>query len=117
MNDPLNDQDTIQEFEDALKQLSQEKYVFRLFVAGCSPKSLQAIENIKSICEKYLAGRYQLEVIDIYQQPILAKDGQIVAAPTLVKELPPPMRKLIGSLADTDQVLVGLDLHIEKTID
>ena len=106
--------DTTQEFEEALKRLSQEKYVFRLFIAGLNPKSLEAIENIRNICDKYLADRYELEIIDIYQQPILAKDGQIVAAPTLVKELPPPMRKLIGSLSDADRVLVGLDLHIEK---
>ena len=94
--------DTTREFEEALKRLGQEKYVLRLFVAGMSPKSLQAIENIKRICETYLAGRYQLEVIDVYQQPILAKDGQIVAAPTLIKELPPPLRKLIGSMSDTE---------------
>lgn len=104
--------DTTQEFEEALKRLSQDKYVLRLFVAGMSPKSLQAIENIKHICETYLAGRYQLEVIDVYQQPILAKDGQIVAAPTLVKELPPPLRKLVGSMSDTERVLVGMDLCI-----
>ena len=104
--------DTTQEFEDALKRLSQEKYVLRLFVAGMNPKSVQAIANIKRICETYLAGRYQLEVIDVYQQPILAKDGQIVAAPTLVKELPPPLRKLVGSMSDIKRVLVGMDLHI-----
>ncbi len=69
------------------------------------PKSVQAIENIKRICEEYLPGRYQLEVVDIYQYPIFAKDGQIVAAPTLIKELPPPLRKLIGSMADTERVL------------
>jgi len=104
--------DKTQEFEEALKRLSQEEYVLRLFVAGMSPKSIQAIENIKHICEMYLAGRYQLEVIDVYQQPILAKDGQIVAAPTLVKELPPPLRRLVGSMADTERVLIGMDLHI-----
>ncbi|MGD0952681.1 MAG: circadian clock KaiB family protein [Methanotrichaceae archaeon] len=104
--------DTTMEFEEALKRLSQEKYVLRLFVAGMNPKSLQAVENIKRICETYLPGRYQLEVIDVYQQPILAKDGQIVAAPTLVKELPPPLRKLVGSMSDTERVLVGMDLHI-----
>lgn len=104
--------DSTQEFEEALKRLSQEKYVLRLFVAGMNPKSIQAIENIKSICETYLAGRYELEVIDVYQQPILARDGQIVAAPTLVKELPPPLRKLVGSMADTERVLIGMDLHI-----
>jgi circadian clock protein KaiB len=107
--------DTTQVFEEALKRLSQEKYVLRLFVAGMDPKSLQAIENIKRICETYLAGRYQLEVVDVYQQPILAKDGQIVAAPTLIKQLPLPMRKLIGSMSDMRRVLVGLDLHIGTT--
>lgn len=107
--------DTTQEFEEALKRLSQEKYVLRLFVAGMNPKSVQAIENIKRICETYLPGRYQLEVIDVYQQPILAKDGQIVAAPTLVKKLPPPLRKLVGSMSDIERVLVGMDLHIGTT--
>jgi circadian clock protein KaiB len=112
----MNEQkDTTQEFEEALKRLGQEKYVLRLFVAGMSPKSLMAIENIKRICETYLEGRYQLEVIDVYQQPILAKDGQIVAAPTLIKELPPPLRKLVGSMSDTGRVLVGMDLHISRT--
>ena len=86
------------------------KYVLRLYVAGMGPKSVQAIDNIKRICEEYLPGRYQLEVIDIYQFPIFAKDGQIVAAPTLIKELPPPLRKLIGSMANTDRVLVGMDI-------
>lgn len=110
----MNEQkDITREFEDALKRLSQEKYVLRLFVAGMNLKSLQAIENIKRICETYLAGRYQLEVIDVYQQPILAKDGQIIAAPTLVKELPPPLRKLVGSMSDIERVLVGMDLHID----
>ena len=77
------------------------------------PKSTQAISNIKSICEEYLPGKCQLEVIDIYQNPILAKDGQIVAAPTLIKELPLPLKKIIGSMGDTDRVLVGLDLKFK----
>lgn len=103
--------DATLEPEEALKQLSQEKHILRLFVAGMNPKSIQAVENIKRICETYLAGRYQLEVIDVYQQPILAKDGQIMAAPTLVKELPPPLRKLVGSMSYTERVLIGMDLH------
>jgi circadian clock protein KaiB len=107
--------DTTREFDKALKEMSHERYVLRLFVAGMNPNSLRAIENIKHICETYLAGRYQLDVIDVYQQPILAKDGQIVAAPTLIKELPPPLRKLVGSMSDTDRVLVGMDLHIGTT--
>ncbi len=82
-----------------------------LYVAGMNSKSLQAVENIKRICEEYLPGRYQLDVIDIYQQPILAKNRQIVAAPTLIKELPLPLRKLIGSMSDTERVLVGMDVQ------
>jgi circadian clock protein KaiB len=110
----MNEQkDVTRELENAAMGLAQEKYVMRLFVAGMSPRSLQAIENIKQICETYLAGRYQMEVIDVYQQPILAKDGQIVATPTLIKELPPPLKKLVGSMSDTQRVLIGMDLHIE----
>ena len=71
---------------------------------------MQAIANIKRICEEHLPGKYKLEIIDIYQYPIFAKDGQIVAAPTLVKELPPPLRKLIGSMENTERVLLGMDL-------
>jgi circadian clock protein KaiB len=97
-------------FEEALAKIGDGKYVLRLYVAGMNPKSTQAIDNIKRICEEYLPGKYQLEVIDIYQYPIFAKDGQIVAAPTLIKELPPPLRKLIGSMADAERVLVGMDL-------
>jgi circadian clock protein KaiB len=88
-------------------------YVLRLYVAGMGPKSMQAVKNIKCICEEYLPGKCQLEVIDIYQNPIFAKDGQIVAAPTLIKELPPPLKKFIGSMADTERVLVGLDLKFK----
>ena len=101
-------------FEQALKKMSTEKYVLRLYVAGMSPKSLEAIENIKRICDENMPGRYELEVIDLYQQPIFAKDGQIVAAPTLIKELPPPLKKLVGNLSNTEKTLVGLDLHTDK---
>lgn len=97
-------------FEEALARSAESKYILRLYVAGMGPKSLQAIENLKRICEENLPGRYQLEIIDVYQYPIFAKDGQIIAAPTLIKELPPPLRKLIGSMADTEKVLVGMDL-------
>lgn len=97
-------------FEEALAKAGEEKYVLRLYVAGMGPKSVQAIENVKRICEEHLPGRYQLEIIDVYQNPIFAKDGQIVAVPTLVKELPPPLRKLIGSMKDIERVLVGMDV-------
>ncbi len=101
--------DSIEAFEKAIEN-TESKYVLRLYVAGMGPKSMQAIENIKRILEEHLPGRYQLDIIDIYQNPIFAKDGQIVAAPTLIKELPPPLRKLIGSMSDTKRVLVGMDL-------
>lgn len=87
------------------KQLTG-RYVLRLYVAGMGPRSVQAIDNVKRICEEYLSGKYKLVVIDIYQFPIFAKDGQIVAAPTLVKELPPPLRRLIGSMSDIERVLL-----------
>ena len=105
--------DSTEAFEEALAKTGDGKYVLRLFVAGMGTKSMQAIDNIKRICEEYLPGKYQLEVIDIYQYPIFAKEGQIVAAPTLIKELPPPLRKLIGSMADTERVLVGIDLKFK----
>ncbi len=105
--------DSTTAFEEALAKTGDGKYVLRLFVAGMGTKSMQAIDNIKRICEEYLPGKYQLEVIDIYQHPIFAKEGQIVAAPTLIKELPPPLRKLIGSMADTERVLVGIDLKFK----
>jgi circadian clock protein KaiB len=75
-----------------------------------TPKSTQAIANVQKLCEKYLAGRYELKVIDIYQQPKLAKGEQIIAAPTLIKKLPPPLRRLIGDMSDTERFLVGIDL-------
>jgi len=101
---------TEQEFEKALAGAGSSKYVLRLYVAGITPKSTRAIENVKKICDEYLAGRYELEVVDIYQQPKLAKGEQIIAAPTLIKKLPHPLRKLIGDMSDTEKFLVGIDL-------
>jgi circadian clock protein KaiB len=92
----------------------EERYVLRLFVSGATLRSTNAIANIKAICETELAGRYELEVIDIYQQPDLAKDAEIVAVPTLVRTLPAPIRRLIGDLSETEKVLVGLDLRPRK---
>ncbi len=104
----------IEEFEEALRAINEEKYVLRLYVAGMSPRSIEAIENIKRLCDENLDGRYELEVIDLYKQPLFARDGQIVAAPTLIKELPPPLRKLVGSMSNDERVLIGLDLHKGK---
>jgi circadian clock protein KaiB len=87
-----------------------ERYVLRLYVTGQTPRSLRAIENIKRICEEHLVGRYDLEVIDIYQRPSLAAGERIIAAPTLVKTLPMPIRRFVGDLSDTEKVLFGLDV-------
>ena len=87
-----------------------EKYLLRLYVTGNTPRSVRAIENIRRICEEQLQGRYELEVIDLYQQPGLAEGEQIIAAPTLVKKLPLPVRRLVGDLSKDENVLFGLDL-------
>ena len=89
-------------------------YELRLYVAGLTPHSQRAIQHITAVCQEYLAGRYDLQVIDIYQQPVLAKEEQIIAVPTLVKHLPRPPRKLIGSMTDAEKVLVGLDLQPKR---
>ncbi len=102
--------DSTEEFEEMLLKEANERYVLRLYVTGMTPKSTRAILNLKKICEENLKGRYELEIIDIYQQPVLAKDEQIIAAPTLVKKLPLPLRKLIGDMSDKDRILLGLDL-------
>ncbi len=88
-------------------------YVLKLYVAGQSPKSVNAIANLKKICDDNLHGRYELEVIDLYQQPQLAQGDQIIAVPTLIRKLPPPLRRIIGDLSDTARVLVGLDIKKE----
>jgi circadian clock protein KaiB len=100
----------VEVLERGPEEAKEKKYLLRLYVAGTTPRSTQAIMNIKQICEEHLRGRYHLEVIDIYQQPVLAKGEQIIAAPTLVKKLPPPLRRFIGSMADVERILVGLDI-------
>ncbi len=98
-------------FERALKQAEERSYVLRLYVTGATKKSLRAIDNVKRVCEEHLKGRYQLEVVDVYQRPLLAKGEQIVAVPTLVKYLPTPLRKFIGDMANRERLLVGLDVQ------
>ncbi len=97
--------------EAAAQAAQRQQYVLRLYVAGLTPRSQEAIRSVIAVCDEHLAGRYDLQVIDVYQQPVLAKGEQIIAAPTLIKKLPLPLRKLIGSLSDTERVLVGLDLR------
>jgi circadian clock protein KaiB len=98
-------------FERAVHDARTARYVLRLYVTGMTPRSTRAVENVRNICERYLHGRYDLEVIDIYQQPTLAKGEQIVAAPTLIKKLPLPLRRVIGDMSSTERGLLGLDLR------
>ncbi len=95
----------------ALRAVASTRYRLNLYVAGQSPRSVSAIANIKRICEEHLQGRYELEVIDLYQQPQLALGEQIIAVPTLIRKVPPPLRRIIGDLSNTERVLVGLDLR------
>ena len=88
-----------------------EQWELRLYVAGMTPTAKRAIANIKAICDEHLAGQYSLEVVDLMENPTLAEGDQILAVPTLVRELPPPLRKIIGDLSNTEKVLVGLDLR------
>ena len=100
-------------FEEALKTnpLKRAKYILRLYVTGSSARSLKAVHNLKKLCDEYLPDDYDLEVIDIYEHPEAARAEQIIAAPTLVKKLPTPLRKFVGDLSNTQKILVGLDIY------
>ena len=100
-------------FEEALRRspLRRAKYILRLYVTGSSGRSLKAVQNLKQICEEHFPDDYDLEVIDIYEHPAAAREEQIIAAPTLVKRLPKPLRKFVGDLSNTQKILVGLDLY------
>jgi circadian clock protein KaiB len=101
-------------FEQSLAKPDRPQYVLRLYVTGMTPRSARAIANIKEICKEHLKGRYDLQVIDIYQQPVLAEGDQIIGVPTLIKKLPLPLRRIMGDLSDREQVLIGLDLKPKK---
>ena len=105
---------TLAEFEQAEADESMEPYVLRLYVTGTTPNSIRAIANLRALCEEHLKGRYDLEVVDLYQQPELAEGNQIVAAPTLIKQLPSPLRRIIGDMSNTEKVLIGLDLRPKR---
>ncbi len=107
-------QDSAKEFEKGLKEAGKQEFILRLYVTGMTARSKRAIQNIKKICEDYLEGHYNLEVIDIYRQPVLAKGDQIVATPTLIKKLPVPIRKFIGDMSEAEKILLGLDLRSKK---
>jgi len=101
---------TDSKLESAEAERANQRYVLKLYVTGATARSLRAIANIKAICEQYLKGRYDLEVVDIYQRPARLRGEQIVAVPTLIKRFPAPMRRMVGDLSRTEQVLRGLDL-------
>jgi len=103
-----------EDYEKALRDRDRRTYVLRLFVAGMLPRSLESISAIRKICEERLSGRYDIEIIDIYQHPELAREEQVIAAPTLIKTLPPPLRKFIGNLLDEERILKGLDIQTKK---
>jgi circadian clock protein KaiB len=88
-----------------------QKYVLRLYITGQTPRSLRSVENLRKLCEKHLKGRFALEVVDIYQQPALAAEGQIIAAPTVIKLMPLPLRRLVGDFSDQARVVLGLDIQ------
>ena len=108
---PKKVNDSTKAFGKTLALKGDRKHVLRLYVTGTTPRSVSAIRNIRKICEEHLKGAYDLEVIDIYQQPVLAKGEQIIATPTLVKKLPFPLRRFIGDMSNTEQILLGLDLR------
>jgi len=103
---------TTENFEEAIKggALKRARYILRLYVTGSTGRSLQAVYNLKKICEEHLPD-YDLEVIDIYKDPEAAREAQVIAAPTLVKKLPLPIRKFVGDLSNTQKILVGLDIY------
>ena len=105
---------SVEKLAKIVEKLDPVKYVLSLYVTGMTPKSTRAIDNVQRICEKYLEGLYELKIIDIYQQPKLAKDDQIIATPTLIKKLPLPIRRLIGDMSDTERCLAGIDLKSKE---
>src|SRR3990170_249932 len=103
--------DTLAAFEAAAPDRDSARYVLRLYVTGTTRNSERAIVNIRKICEEHLQGRYDLEIVDISQHPMLAEGEQIIAAPTLIKKLPLPLRRFIGDMSRTERILLGLDLR------
>jgi circadian clock protein KaiB len=103
-------QATLEEFESLVAELANPRYVFRLFVSGATSRSATAVASVRRICERYLPGKYDLEVVDIYQQPEETRKAQIVAAPTLIKEFPFPEQRFVGDMSNAERIIVGLNL-------
>lgn len=104
---------TTEKFEEAfdIKRGRPAEYILRLYVTGSTSRSLKAISNLKRLCDEYLPGAYDLQVIDIYKNPDAARDAQIIAVPTLIKRLPVPLRRFVGDLSNTEKLLIGLDIR------
>ena len=90
------------------------RYILRLYITGQTPRSVKSVENLRALCVKYLPGQFDLEVVDIYQQPAMAAAGQIIAAPTLIKSMPLPLRRLVGDFSDQKRVILGLDIRVDQ---
>jgi circadian clock protein KaiB len=90
------------------------RYALRLYITGQTPRSRRSVENLRALCDKYISGQFDLEVVDIYQQPAMAAAGQIIAAPTLIKTMPPPLRRLVGDFSDQNRVILGLDIKLDE---
>ena len=93
---------------------ASSRYALRLYITGQTPRSRQSVENLRALCDKYIPGQFDLEVVDIYQQPAMAAAGQIIAAPTLVKSMPLPLRRLVGDFSDQNRVILGLDIKLNE---
>ena len=108
---PPDNGGTTAKFEQRASLADEEKYVLRLYISGLTPRSTEALATIRALCAEHLQGRFQLEVIDLYQSPERAETDEIIATPTLIKQLPAPLRRLVGDLSDVERVLVGLNLR------
>jgi len=106
----VSTEETLKQFEKLVSELAQPNYLFRLYVAGTSARSTLAIKNIRRICDEYLPGHYELEVVDVYQQPAETRKAQVIAAPTLIKELPLPPQRFVGDMSNPERIVIGLNL-------
>lgn len=109
---PAADRDPLRAWEEAASRPDERRFVLKLYVTGMTARSTRAVQNIRALCEEHLSGRYELEVVDVYQQPALARTEEIVAAPTLVRRSPLPVRRLLGDMSDRARVLAGLGVRI-----
>lgn len=113
MEEKKPEKNITEEFLEAIKQKKNRKFILRLFITGITPRSIDAVEEVRKLCEEHLKGHYELEVIDLYTQPQAASTNQIIAAPTLIKLLPLPVRKIVGDMTEKEKLLAGLDIQVQ----